>query len=66
VLLSKYNLNDHVKGRLIACMEDERNAFRVSVGKAGRKRPLTRDRCRWEGNIKMDLREVGFGGYGLE
>ena len=24
-----------------------------------RKRPLGRPRCRWEDNIKMDLREVG-------
>ena len=26
------------------------------------KRPLGRPRCRWEGNIKMDLQEVGCGG----
>ena len=25
-------------------------------------RPLERPRCRWEDNIKMDLREVGLGG----
>ncbi|KAJ4447611.1 hypothetical protein ANN_09618 [Periplaneta americana] len=27
---------------------------------AGGKRPLGRPRCRWEDNIKMDLREVGY------
>jgi hypothetical protein len=26
---------------------------------ARRKRPLGRPRCRWEDNIKMDLREIG-------
>jgi hypothetical protein len=26
-----------------------------------RKRPLGRPRRRWEDNIKMDLREIGFG-----
>jgi hypothetical protein len=25
------------------------------------RRPLRRPRCRWEDNIKMDLREIGFG-----
>jgi hypothetical protein len=31
------------------------------VGKPGRKRPLERPRCRWEDDIKMDLREIGWG-----
>ena len=30
------------------------------------KRPLGRPRRRWEDNIKMDLQEVGCGGYGLD
>jgi hypothetical protein len=47
-------------------LRDERIAFMVSVGKTGRKRPLARGRCKWEGNIKMDLREIRFGGYGLD
>jgi len=34
---------------------------RVLVGKPGGERPLGRPRCRWEGNIKMDLQEVGCG-----
>ena len=29
------------------------------MGKHGGKRPLGRPKCRWENNIKMDLREVG-------
>jgi len=35
----------------------------VLVGKPEGKRPLGRPRSRWEGNIKMDLQEVG-GGFG--
>ena len=41
-------------------MEQFRNAYRVLVGKAQSKRPLGRPRRRWEDNIKMDLREVGY------
>jgi hypothetical protein len=33
------------------------NAYKVSVGKAERKRILRRPRRRWEDNIKMDLGE---------
>ena len=40
-------------------MEQSRNAYRVLVGKPEGKRPLGRLRRRLEGNIKMDLREVG-------
>ena len=35
---------------------------RVLVGKPEGKRPLGRPSCRWVGNIKMDLEEVGCGG----
>lgn len=30
------------------------------VGKPQQKAPLGRSRYRWEGNIKMDIREIGF------
>jgi hypothetical protein len=40
----------------------KRNAYRIFVGKPKGKRPLERLRCRWEDNIKMDLREIGWGG----
>ena len=43
----------------IAHMEQSRNAYRVLVGKPEGKRPLGRQRCRWEDNIKMYLREMG-------
>ena len=39
-------------------MEQFRSAYRVLLGKPESKRPLGRPRCRWEDNIKMDLREV--------
>jgi hypothetical protein len=41
---------------------EKRNAYRILVGKLEGKRPLGRPRCRWEDNIKMDLRERGWGG----
>jgi hypothetical protein len=43
-------------------MGERRGAFRALVGKPEGRRPLGRLRRRWEGNIKMDLREVGWGG----
>jgi hypothetical protein len=36
--------------------------YRVLVGKPEGKRPLGRPRRRWEGGIRMDLRETGLGG----
>ncbi|KAJ4447563.1 hypothetical protein ANN_09570 [Periplaneta americana] len=41
-------------------MGDSRNAYRVLVGRPEGKRPLRRQRRRWEDHIKMDLREVGY------
>jgi hypothetical protein len=38
------------------------NAFRILVGKPEGKRPLGRSRRRWEDNIKMDIREIGWAG----
>jgi hypothetical protein len=43
-------------------MGERRDVYRVLVGKPEGKRPLGRPRCRWEGNIKMDLQEVVCGG----
>ena len=34
-------------------------AYRALVGKPEGKRPLGWPRCRWEDDIKMDLKEVG-------
>jgi hypothetical protein len=46
----------------VARMGDGRNVYRVLVGRPEGKRPLEKPRRRWEGGIKMDLREIGWGG----
>jgi hypothetical protein len=46
-------------------MGEKRRAYRVFVGKPEGRRPLGRPRRRWEDNIKMDFREVGWE-YGLD
>jgi hypothetical protein len=43
-------------------MWEKMNAYRISVGKPGRRRPLERPRRRSVGNIKMDLRKIGWDG----
>jgi hypothetical protein len=43
-------------------MGEKRNAYSILVGNPEGKRPLGRPRRRWEDNIKMDLREIGWGG----
>jgi hypothetical protein len=43
-------------------MGARRGAYRALVGKPEGRRPLERPRHRWEDNIKMDLREVGWEG----
>jgi hypothetical protein len=43
-------------------MGEERKLCKVSVGKPEGKRPLGRPRRRWEDRIRMDLREIGWGG----
>ncbi|KAJ4427033.1 hypothetical protein ANN_26832 [Periplaneta americana] len=44
----------------VARMGESRNAYRVLVGRPEGKRPLGMPRRRWEDNIKMDLRELGY------
>jgi hypothetical protein len=41
----------------------KRGAYRVLVGKPEVRTPLGRPRPRWEDNIKMDLRKVGYGAW---
>jgi hypothetical protein len=43
-------------------MGEGRKVYRVFVGKLEGERPLERPRRRWEDGIKMDLREIGWGG----
>jgi len=44
-------------------MGERRGVYRVLVWKPKGKRPLGRPRRRWE-DIKVDLKEVGYGGMG--
>jgi hypothetical protein len=46
----------------VACMGAMRNANKILVGKLEGKRPLGRPRCKWEDNIRMNLRELGWEG----
>jgi hypothetical protein len=42
-------------------MVEGRGVFRVLVGQPEGKRTLGRPRCRWVGNIKIDIKEMGYG-----
>ncbi|KAJ4430838.1 hypothetical protein ANN_19429 [Periplaneta americana] len=44
----------------VARMDESRSAYRVLVARPEGKSPLGGPRRRWEDNIKMDLREVGY------
>jgi hypothetical protein len=43
----------------VAAIEEDRTAFTILTRKFARKRSLGRPRCRWEDNIRMDLKEIG-------
>ena len=49
----------------MARLGDRRGAYTVLVGKPEGKRPLGRCRCRWEDNIKMELKEISSEGVEL-
>jgi hypothetical protein len=42
-------------------MEETRYTYRALVEKPEGRRPLGRPRSRWEDNVKIDLREAGWG-----
>jgi len=48
----------------VACMGEMQNAYNSLVGKPEGKRPLRRPKHRWEDNIRLDLREIGWEGVG--
>jgi hypothetical protein len=57
--------NDQVKdemGRTCSTNGEKRNAYRILMGKPERKSPLSKPKRRWVDNIKIDLRETGWGG----
>jgi hypothetical protein len=43
-------------------MGENKNTYRILAGKPEGKRPLGSPRRRWEDNIRMNLREIGWGG----
>jgi hypothetical protein len=67
VLLTKYSLGDQIKKNKmawhVACVWDRRGAYWVLVGIPEGGIPFGRPRHRWEDNIKMDLQEMGCGGF---
>ena len=42
-----------------SCSQEVRRAFKILTGAPARKKTLGRPRHRWEGNIRMDLTEIG-------
>jgi hypothetical protein len=42
-------------------MGEERNVYRILMGKPQENRPLERPSRRWEHDIRMDIREIGWG-----
>jgi len=45
----------------VALIREMRNTYKILVGTPEGMRPLRRPRCKWEDNIRMDLREVWTG-----
>jgi hypothetical protein len=45
----------------VARIRKKGNAYRILVRNPDGKRPLGRPRRRWEDNIRMDIREIGWG-----
>ena len=43
----------------VARTEEDRSAFKILTGKPIGKRPLGRPRHGWEGNIRVDFKEIG-------
>jgi hypothetical protein len=46
-------------GRACRTYGEKRDAYRILAGKPEGNRPLGRPTCKWEDNIKMDVREIG-------
>jgi hypothetical protein len=67
ILYSSPNIIRQIKSRRmrwvghVAHMGEERNVYRVLMGKPERKRPIGRPKRRWEDGIRMDLREIDWG-----
>jgi hypothetical protein len=70
ILYSSPNIIRQIKSRRmrwvghVACMGEERNVYKVLMGKPEWKSPFGRPRHRWKDRIRMDLREIGWGSVG--
>jgi hypothetical protein len=53
------------RGGIRTCVGESGGAYTILVWKPEGRIPLGRLRRRWDDNIKMDLREVGWGGRAL-
>ena len=42
-----------------SCSQNRRYALKILTGTPIGKRPLGRPRCRWEDNIRMEIKEIG-------
>jgi hypothetical protein len=49
-------------GRVYSMFGKKRNAYRILVGKLEGKKPLGRRRRKREDKVKINLREIGWGG----
>jgi hypothetical protein len=67
ILYPSPNINRQIKSRRmrllghVARVEEDRNVYKVLMGKPEGKRPLGRPWRRWEDGIRMDFRETGWG-----
>jgi hypothetical protein len=57
-----YQVKEGEMGRACGMNGQTRNTYRILAGNPEGKRPLGRPRRRWVGNIKVDLREIGWDG----
>jgi len=46
----------------VVCMGEMKNTYKILVRKPEGKRPLQSYRLRWDNNIRMDLRKMGWEG----
>jgi hypothetical protein len=62
VCFAKNYLGDQIKeddtGEAYSTHGSEAKCVKILVGKSEGKRALARPRCRWEDNIRMDLRKI--------
>jgi len=50
----------------VACVGEVRNTYKTVSGKHEGKRPVGRPMCRWVSSIRMELKEIVFGRFGLD